>query len=109
VSEQAIVQLKDWLGSRRVPARLVNLSASGVLIVTEEKPALNQPLWLRLVAPWKTGWVGAIPVRYGPAQEVGLQLTRRCPEDLFRAATVATGSVQSADSEEDTSISVKTA
>ena len=45
-------------------------------------------LMVRMVSPVKTGWVGAISVRFGNRHVVGVSFKKPCPADFFSAATI---------------------
>jgi PilZ domain len=75
-------------GSRRIEARLVNISRDGALIVTENPPPYAAPIWLRIESPVKTDWVEAMIVRLGQNREIALQFPRGCPDDVLLAGAI---------------------
>jgi len=75
-------------GSRRIEARLVNISRGGALIVADKRPPYEPPMWLRIESPVKTDWVETTIVRLGRNREIGLQFPRGCLDDLLLAGTI---------------------
>ena len=73
----------DWTGLRAKAATLVNFSSTGALIHTDQLPTLNEPLEVLLVDAPKIGWLGAVPVRFGSTNEVGIRFTRPFPMDFL--------------------------
>jgi len=74
--------------SRRINVRLVNISRHGALIVAENPPPDEAPMWLRIESPVKTDWVEATIVRRGQNGEIGLRFPRGCPDDLLLAGAI---------------------
>src|SRR5262249_23899483 len=64
------------IGYRKAEATLVKISSSGALIVTRERPALDQPLWITIVRPVSSNWIEAIPVRFDADDQIGLKFGR---------------------------------
>jgi hypothetical protein len=72
VTNRVILRFTGSQGYRRAEASLVNISPSGALIVTRERPTLRQPLWISMEGPVTTGWIEAVPVRFDGDELVGL-------------------------------------
>jgi hypothetical protein len=72
VANRIVLRFAGSMGYCRVEATLVNISPAGALIVTRERPALNQPLWISMEGPVSTGWVEAVAVRFDEEDQVGL-------------------------------------
>jgi pSer/pThr/pTyr-binding forkhead associated (FHA) protein len=71
------------------PARLVNISQTGVLVLSESVPPADAQVWLRLETPQPSDWIevvikGAIPADAG-MYRVRLAFREACPYDLFKA------------------------
>lgn len=102
---------RAWLGwyvqeeSTRVPGRIMEISSSGVSVLVEEAPPLEeqQTAWVRMEEPTQTEWVEAVVtgvtevnkrglIRRGPVvgHLVHLQFAGPYPYDFFKAATHAT-------------------
>jgi hypothetical protein len=79
VDKRTRVEIMDRTGHRTRRARLVNFSASGALIVTDQLPALNQPLRVRIQLAKEIGWFSAIPVRLGGSNQVGIRFVGPFP------------------------------
>jgi hypothetical protein len=75
-------------GRRRIDARLVNISRGGALVVAENSPWFESPVWLRVESPVKTDWVETLVVRRGQDREIALKFSRGCPDDLLLAGTI---------------------
>jgi hypothetical protein len=102
------IENHTWLACRvegqetQVPARIQDISQSGVSVAIAQQPGLatGEPAWLRLEAPSPTDWVettvvGITPVFKGGfwnrsaiiGHVVRLRFTAVCPYDFFKAAT----------------------
>ena len=81
------VQFLEWMGHRSTRVILLNISSDGASILTDEKPGLDRPMWIRLEDPVKSDWLEAIPVRYGESHEVEVHFSHPCPIGFLRAAT----------------------
>jgi hypothetical protein len=88
VENQSRLEFAVFEGRRRVEARLVNISRGGALLVSDNRPPREAPLWMRIESPVKTDWAEAMTVRLGQNQEIGVQFPRGCPDDLLLAGTV---------------------
>src|SRR4051794_38916541 len=78
----------DWTESRITRARLLNVSSGGALILADTLPILDQPLSMRLEHAADFDWTLAIPVRFGPAREVGVKFIRPSPLDFLWEVTI---------------------
>jgi hypothetical protein len=87
VPNEITLELQAGTGSRRVRARLVNISREGALLVSDEIPPAGL-LWMRMESPARTEWVGALPVRRGPEGQVAVRFSRPCEDDFLLAATM---------------------
>ena len=88
VKKQTTVRFMEWADRRITLSRLVNISATGALILTDKVPILYQPLWLRLENAPGTRWITAEPVRFGRFRDVGIRFHHPCPRHFFLAATL---------------------
>jgi PilZ domain-containing protein len=88
VENQSRLEFAVSEGRRRVEARLVNISRGGALLVSDNRPPHEAPVWMRIESPVKTDWAEAMTVRLGQNQEIGVQFPRGCPDDLLLAGTV---------------------
>jgi hypothetical protein len=86
-----ILRLTGGMGFRRAEATLVNISLSGALIVTKERPMLRQPLWITIESPVSSGWIEAVPVRYDGEDQIALTFREPagCGSHFLWAATSA--------------------
>ncbi len=75
-------------GSRRIDARLVNISRSGALVVADNPPAAATRVLLRIETPAKTEWVDARVIRVDPNRHIGLRFSHDCPDDVLLTGTV---------------------
>jgi hypothetical protein len=71
------------------PARLVNISQTGVLVLSQSVPPADAQVWFRLQTPQPSDWIevvlkGAIPANAG-IYRVRLAFCEACPYDLFKA------------------------
>ena len=66
VENQSRLEFAVSEGRRRVEARLVNISRGGALLVSENRPPHEAPVWMRIESPVKTDWAEAMTVRPGP-------------------------------------------
>jgi hypothetical protein len=96
-----ILRFTGSLGFRRAEATLVNISLSGALIVTKERPVLRQPLWITLESPVTSGWIEAVPVRYDGEDQIALTFREPagCGSHFLWAATSAMEMSQRRDGE----------
>jgi hypothetical protein len=81
------VQFLEWMGHRSTRVILLNICSGGALILMEEKPVLDRPMWIRLEDPLKSDWLEAIPVRIGESHEVEVHFSDPCPRVFLWAAT----------------------
>ena len=88
VKNQSRLEIAVRGGRRTREARIVNISRDGALIVAENPPANEFPVWLRVESPVKTDWAEATIVRIGRDREIALQFPQGCPDDLLLASTV---------------------
>ena len=88
VQNQSRLEFAVFEGRRRVEARLVNISRGGALLVSDNRPPREVPVWMRIESPVKTDWAEAMTVRLGQNQEIGVQFPRGCPDDLLLAGTI---------------------
>jgi PilZ domain len=88
VKNQSRLEFAVPAGRRRTDARLVNISRDGALVVAENPPPDEAPVWLRVESPVRTDWVEAMIVRIGQDREIALQFPLGCPDDLLLASTV---------------------
>jgi PilZ domain len=88
VKNQSRLEFAVSEGRLRVEARLVNISRGGALLVAENPPPRQAPVWMRIESPVKTDWAEAMTVRIGQDQQVAVQFPRGCPDDLLLAGTV---------------------
>jgi hypothetical protein len=88
VENQSCLEFAVSDGRQRVEARLINISRGGALLVTENRPPREAPVWMRIERPVKTDWAEATTVRIGQNQEIGIQFPRGCPDDLLLAGTI---------------------
>jgi hypothetical protein len=88
VNTQTGVELQDWAGREITRSHLVNISATGAMILADKVPELYRPLWLRIATAPAMGWIAAEPVRFDDFGEVGIRFYRPCPRDLLQAATI---------------------
>jgi hypothetical protein len=86
IKNQATLEFLDEAGSRRVKARMVNISRHGALLVTEETTTLDERFWLRMETPAKTDWIGAVSVRFDQLHHIGIRFSRPCPDDFLLVA-----------------------
>ncbi|HZW34253.1 MAG TPA: PilZ domain-containing protein [Isosphaeraceae bacterium] len=91
VKNRMILRFTDSREFRRAEATLLNISSSGALIATKEKPTLHQPLWITMESPVSAGWIEAVPVRYHGEDRVGLAFRAAdgCGSHFLWAATSA--------------------
>ena len=82
VKNQSRLEFSVPGGSRRVEARLINLSPDGASIVAEEPPPCGSPLWIRIESPVKTEWIKAAAVRVGQGQEFAVHFPTAMPGRL---------------------------
>jgi hypothetical protein len=87
VSNQAILQFVSRTRYRRTKARLEDITPAGARILTDVRPALYEPIWVRIERPVQTDWVEARPVRYGAQHDVGVAFEKRCGAHFLFAAT----------------------
>ena len=88
VKNQSRLEIAVPGGWRRTEAQIVNISRDGALIVAENPPADESPVWLRVESPVKTDWAEATIVRLGRHREIALQFPQGCPDDLLLAGTL---------------------
>jgi hypothetical protein len=100
VNTQTGVQLKDWAGRIMTRSSLVNISATGALLLADRVPELYRPLWLRVESAPQIGWIAGEPVRFKETGEVAIRFYRPCPRDLLVAATVRETVARAAGGEE---------
>lgn len=91
VPNRMILRFTGSKGFRRAEATLVNISPSGALIVTKERPTLHEPLWITMESPVSAGWVEATPVRFDEGDQVALTFREPdgCGSHFVWAATSA--------------------
>jgi hypothetical protein len=70
-------------------ARLVDISQTGIQVVSEAVPPADQRVWLRLESPQPSDWVevvmkGTSPEGQGKAHRVRLAFLHSCPYDFFK-------------------------
>jgi PilZ domain len=101
VPNRMILRFMGSLGSRRTEATVVNISLSGALIVTKERPTLHQSLWITMVSPVSSGWIEAVPVRFDGDDQVALNFREPdgCGSHFLWAATMAMDMSQLRDSQ----------
>ncbi|MFI5456629.1 MAG: PilZ domain-containing protein [Isosphaerales bacterium] len=87
VNKQTIVQFMDWTARQITGSKLVNISETGALILTDKLPALYQPLWVRVENAPAAGWIAAETIRFGSPEEVGIRFYRPCPWNFLMGAT----------------------
>jgi hypothetical protein len=87
VPNEITLELQAGTGSRRVKARLVNISREGALLQSDEVPPAGS-LWMRMESPARTEWVAVVPVRRGPERQVAVRFSRPCEDDFLLAATL---------------------
>jgi len=82
-----------WTGDvcSEIPAQIRNISLHGASIGVEDRPPLDQALWLRLEAPAETDWIPVSVVRVSEAGEVAVMFPGQCPHDLFKAMVPDSG------------------
>ena len=88
VQNQSRLEFAVFEGRRRVEARLVNISRGGALLISDNRPPREAPVWMRIESPVKTDWAEAMTVRLGQNQEIGVQFPHGCPDDLLLAGTI---------------------
>jgi hypothetical protein len=88
VTNQSRLEVAVPPGRQRIAVRLVNISRDGALIVSQNLPRLEPPIWLRIENPVMTDWAEAKIVRIGQDREIALHFPRRCPDDLLLAGTI---------------------
>jgi hypothetical protein len=98
---QTKVELKDWAGRGITRSYLVNISATGALILADKIPELYRPLWLRVERAPEMGWVAGEPIRFNETGEVGIRFYRPCPRDILQAATIREMVSSAVDDEEE--------
>ncbi len=81
-----------WRGGtfRARPARLVDVSLQGSLILADDLPERDQPVWVHLRTPESVEWVASSLVqahrtKRGP-YEARLVFQETCPYDFFKTA-----------------------
>jgi hypothetical protein len=73
-------------------ARLLDISQTGALVLSEAVPPANQRVWLRLKSPQVTDWVEVVLKGESPEPQethrhrVRLAFRETCPYDFFKAA-----------------------
>jgi hypothetical protein len=81
---------EESVRARKSIAQLLDISQTGMLILSDAAPPDGQRLWLRLESPQVTDWVevvvkGASPETDG-VHRVRLAFQETCPYDFFKAA-----------------------
>jgi hypothetical protein len=81
--------LEGSMCSRTSPARLLDISQTGVLVLCDALPPANVRVWLRLETPQVSDWVEVIP-RGTTSDALGghrlrLAFRESCPYDIFKA------------------------
>lgn len=81
-------QIGWWEGEefRSHPARLVNVSHNGALIVTEARPPQGTTVGLCLEEPEPTDWVEARLIESCGGHQLRLAFLESCPYEFFKAA-----------------------
>lgn len=76
-----------WTGDvcSEIPAQVRNISLHGASLRVEERPPLDQALWLRVEAPSEINWIPVTVVRVAEAGEVAVMFPGQCPHELFKA------------------------
>ena len=69
-------------------ARVMDISAGGALLVSEEVPPVTQGLWIRLEGPAATPWIGGRVVRVAGENSMAIAFDRPCPPDFFESAVL---------------------
>jgi pSer/pThr/pTyr-binding forkhead associated (FHA) protein len=81
--------VEESMQSRVSSARLLDISQTGVLVLSEEVPPAGERIWFRLETPQITDWVEVVPKGSAPgtagAHRVRLAFREACPYDVFRA------------------------
>src|SRR4051812_35156735 len=83
--------LLSWQGhglALRLKGRMLNVSQTGALILSEVLPPLDQRLRIRLERPIRTDWCDARVVRHGEGHEAGLRFEDCDPYALVLGATM---------------------
>jgi hypothetical protein len=89
--DDALALLSWWepMQSRVCGARLVDISQTGVLVLSEAVPPADERVWLRLETPQVTDWVEVVPKGSTPegpgAHRVRFAFREACPYDIFKA------------------------
>jgi hypothetical protein len=99
VNKQTSVQLMTWSERQITGSKLVNMSATGALILADRVPMLYRSLWVRVESAPGAGWIAAETVRFGHSKEVGIRFYRPCPRNFFLGATLRE-SIPSVDDDE---------
>jgi len=93
----------NWSERKITTSKLVDISATGALILADRVPALlYRPLWVRVENAPGAGWIAAETVRFGQSKEVGIRFYRPCPRNFFLAATLRESNPSVADDEIET-------
>lgn len=101
MNDQTYVQLMEWKGTPIKRGRLLNVSASGALILIESVGKQDRPLWVLLERAPETGWIAADVTRFDRPQELAIRFRSPCPLEFFLAATFTSDPPPSADSEKE--------
>jgi hypothetical protein len=67
------------------PARLLDVSGAGALLVAAESPGRGHPVWIRLEEPAATAWVKAGVARRAGALKLGVEFLEHCPGEFLGA------------------------
>ena len=81
----------SWQGhglALRLKGRMLNVSQTGALVLSEVLPPLDQRLRIRLEHPIRTDWYDAKVVRHGEGNEAGLRFEDCDPYALVLGGTM---------------------
>jgi hypothetical protein len=87
VPNAAVVSFTIKCRPRMAGATLVNLSATGALLLMRERPVLNGAVAIGLEYPVRTPAIKATVVRITEGGEVGVRFDNRCNPTFFWTAT----------------------
>jgi hypothetical protein len=69
---------------------IINVSATGILMMVDEVPPPKGAVWIRLEPPHPTDWVEGDTVRvenhWGEPKTARVRFREACPYDMFKAA-----------------------
>jgi hypothetical protein len=89
LARDPLPRVEDSMQSRSSAVRLLDISQTGLMVLSEAVPPAGGRLWLRLEAPEVTDWVevilkGSTPEVPG-VHRVRLAFRDACPYDIFKA------------------------